>query len=158
MQIIAEKYYTARKKHRCDFCYETIEPGTEYHDQFNKYGGVYHWKSCLRCHFLFKQLYDYIDPYDGMLDATSFAEGLSDFGRQFVCDQCEHYKDIGDPQDPPNKYRECDLDNCVEYECINKIVECLKYNELSYIRSDCKRTGQWELVLRESPIRSFPER
>ena len=118
MEIISEKYLKARKKHFCEFCGKTITPGTLYFDQFNKdCGEVYHWKSCVDCEFLFRQIYDYIDPYDGTVDADGFHEGLRDFGHQFICPNCEHYKDIGDENDKPGRYMECELDNCVECEC-----------------------------------------
>ena len=64
METIAEKYLTAKKEHFCDFCGKKITKGTLYFDQFNKEAGeVYHWKSCVECEFLFRELYDYMDIF-----------------------------------------------------------------------------------------------
>ena len=163
--IIAEKYLTARKEHHCEFCGKKITKGTLYHDQYNKLDGeVYHWKSCVECEFLFRELYDYMNPYDDTVDSDEFHEALRNFGREFVCPNCEHYEDIGDPGDPPGRYMECNIDNCVECECINKIVKTLMDNELVYERKYKEKTESyicnpriWKLVPREHPLVCLPK-
>lgn len=167
MEIIAEKYLTARKEHFCDFCGKKITKGTLYFDQFNKEGGeVYHWKSCVECEFLFRELYDYMDPYDGTVDSDYFHESLRNFGRDFVCTHCDNYIDIGDPDDPPGRYMECKEDNCVECECYKKILKTLMDNEFVYERkypfsehsSSVLNPKIWKLKKRDTPISELPLR
>ncbi len=80
----------ARKQHQCDYCGEEIEKGSPYSYSFLKDGGeTYSWKTHEDCDFVATELWEYINPWDGMT-TDEFISGVNDFYREFVCAECKH--------------------------------------------------------------------
>lgn len=133
-EFISQGERKARKEHICNYCGEKIEKGETYRSAFLKDGGdVYQWKGHLRCNFIARELWRYIDSDDGM-QAEDFQEGCSEFCYAFVCPDCEHYKNEECTQDKPY--------------CLDKIVDILKENKL--MKEKGKYSYQiWKLVPRE---------
>lgn len=165
MDIIDERTPRARKEHKCDFCNKTIFTGEKYFDQVLKNDGeLYHWKSCLECEFLCRELWDFIDSWDGTIDGDALFEALDDFGVRFICSECDKFEDIGDPDDPPGRYMECSEGNCVNYECKHKIIEKLFTHQLVYERKYTDKNESlimnprvWKLKPRDVPLTTFPK-
>lgn len=119
-EYIDEKIVKARKEHICDYCTEKILSGTKYSDFVGKEDGrLYHFKSHLRCKFIANQLYEYIDPWDG-LGHDEFVEGCNNFTKEFLCKKCKRFS---------KRYNECKDDNSPYIDCLDKIGQTLlKYD------------------------------
>ncbi|KAK9680599.1 YopX protein [Popillia japonica] len=95
---VAEKLIESAKesvKERQDgnYCYGTILPGETYSYATLKDGGeIYEWKSHEKCGTVASELWDYIDPCEGMT-AEDFQEGCREFCIAFMIDQNEGYPD-----------------------------------------------------------------
>lgn len=122
-ELIKDECRKARKRHLCNYCGHDIEPGEKYNYSLLKDGGdVYSWRAHEKCNFIATELWDYIDPWEG-LDEDQFQEGCFDFSRAFVCPDCEKWDmDAG-----------CDDD---ESYCLDKIYELLQKYELVCIGRD----------------------
>jgi len=130
--ILDQKNRKARKQHVCSYCVGIIEKGEIYDWCKLKYENtIYEWKAHKDCMFVAGELWQYIDPYDGM-DEDQFCGGCQDFCSVFICPGCEEY-DMG----------ECKRDNPY---CFDKIVEILKKYELKMKKTS---TYQWEFRLHE---------
>ena len=99
-QIIEERTINkSRKEHTCDFCGHKIEKGSPYSDFVCNNGNLYHWKSHIECKHLSSELWEFINPWDGMT-YDDFTDGLDDFWRYFFCSyegkQCTYFSDCCD--------------------------------------------------------------
>ena len=114
-ETISSEWRTARKVHKCDYCGDVIHAGERYHHAVMKYDGmVYTWDEHEKCDFIASEIWDYVDPDEGMTE-EDFNEGCADLCRCFICPDCEKYdKD----------------DICDEYYCLDKVYDLLKEYEL----------------------------
>lgn len=133
-ELIYSKDRKARKKHSCSYCNGIIEKGEIYEHSVLKYAGeIYDWDAHKECKFISTELYEYIDPWDGMTE-DDFQEGCRDFCLTFVCPDCPHYE---------KEYHECAKDG---YFCIDKIYELLKKYEL--VRVKAKDGYHWTRIFK----------
>lgn len=117
-ELIYSEDRKARKKHSCSYCNGIIEKGEIYEHSVLKHDGeIYDWDAHKKCQFISTELYEYIDPWDGMTE-DEFQDGCRGFCLAFVCPDCPHYD------------KECH--ECVKDEsfCIDKIYEILQKYEL----------------------------
>lgn len=114
VETIKEEYRTARKSHICDYCLGEIKKGQVYNYAVNKLDGdVYTWKAHKECMHIATELWNYLDPLEGMTQ-EDFDEGCFNFCRTFVCPDCDRFcNDCG----------EC-LDD--KRYCIDKIYDILQ--------------------------------
>ena len=143
-ELIRTSYVKAKKLHFCNYCNSPIRKGELHNYSFLKVGETYSWRAHLECKFLAEQLWEYIDPWDGMHE-DEFQEGVGDFCSDFVCPLCSAYdKDDG----------ECsDFEDC----CIWKVGETLKTYELINSGRNSLGTKRFKLVPRKVPITSYAE-
>ncbi len=106
----------ARKPHICNYCGEKIEPGELYHHNTLKNDAIYNWNTHKKCDFIAQELWNYIDPYDGM-SGEDFQYGCADFCQQFICPDCPDWD---------KEAAECRND--LDY-CIHKIYDFLRTHE-----------------------------
>ena len=93
METIREEYKTARKAHICDYCLGKIKKGQVYNYAVNKLEGrVYTWKAHKECMHIATELWNYLDPLEGMTQ-EDFDEGCFGFCRTFVCPDCDRFCD-----------------------------------------------------------------
>lgn len=79
MQQLRSATPVARKTHRCDWCYVTIQPGTRYHRSTNIYDDrLYDWLSCLACEALCPEAWDWAGRPDEGIGEDMFAEWAHD--------------------------------------------------------------------------------
>ena len=65
----------ARKAHRCDWCYTTIQPGEKYHRSTNIYDDrIYDWIACAACDALCLDVWDWSYRPDEGVGEDSFME------------------------------------------------------------------------------------
>ena len=132
-ETINSEWRTARKKHECNLCCCDIQPGEKYNYDLMKYDGeLYDWKEHEKCYFIAGELWDYIEPDEGMTE-EDFKEGCREFCRCFVCPDCEKYNE--------DEY-------CDEVYCLDKIYELLKEYELYKAWRDYNYIG-WRLKKKE---------
>ena len=130
---ICTEWRTARKEYSCDYCGGKIKPGERYEHYTGKYDGdIYVWKAHERCVFVAHEIWDYVDPDEGM-DADAFYEGCSDVCRTFVCPDCGKW----------------DTDECDESYCMDKLVALFQKKELYKDRRDRFGATYWKLRERE---------
>lgn len=83
------EFYTAtkpkaRKRHKCDLCGKTIEPGEKYSCFSGKYDGeMFTSKHCMPCNNIVNA---YCDRYGNEYSEDEVADWL----QQEYCDKCEH--------------------------------------------------------------------
>lgn len=119
VETISREQRKARKTHTCDYCGGKIEVGEVYDYSFCKFDDVYSWKAHLKCVAVADELWDYIDPLEGMTE-DDFFYGCQDFSRTFVCPDCEYW-DAG----------ECEKD---ESFCVNKMYDFLQTHSFRQIK------------------------
>lgn len=79
MNRLREATPTARKSHKCDWCYATIQPGEQYHRSTNIYDDhIYDWVACLACDSLCPVVWDWAYRPDEGIGEDSFAEWAND--------------------------------------------------------------------------------
>lgn len=137
-ELIFETDRKARKTHTCSYCGGEITAGTTYRHAVLKYDDVYVWKSHKECNHIASELWDYIDPDEGMTE-DEFQEGCRDFARAFICPECPMKSDCeGD----------CLHDNFIDV--VAKIYNILSANTLQRAKD---KSGRWsyafELVAKE---------
>ena len=123
IEIISESTHKARIKHKCDYCNCDIKRGEIYWRSFLKDGGyTYEWKEHDNCHLIASELWDFIEPDNG-LDSDGFSYGVHEFARVFICPDCPHF--------------DKNAEGCFESSyipnssfCMSRIVKCLKENKL----------------------------
>lgn len=115
VETIYQQDRKARKPHTCDYCGDVIETGEVYnHATLKCDGEVYTWKAHSKCISIASDLWDFIDPLEGMTE-DDFQYGCKDFCRTFICPDCTHW-DIDD----------CDKD---ESFCVNEIYDFLQTHD-----------------------------
>lgn len=113
--IIEQKERTARKEHQCDYCNEVIQKGEKYEwAKLTNGENLYEWKNHLRCGFISRELWSFIDPDEGMTE-NDFNEGCAEFCRTFICPSCKESNE-----------------DC--YYCLDKIYDFLQTHELKMAR------------------------
>lgn len=144
MYQIASRYRRAKKVHICDFCGKTIDIGTKYSYQFNKEGEECWSFYChLECDFLSNQLYDYIDPWDGIGD-DEFRTGVMSFCQTTCCAYCPRWD---------SEEKECKDDK--DY-CIDKCVEIFKQFDFTSIKKEGIPWSIWSLTPKKHPVTKLP--
>lgn len=122
-EIINQQDRKARKAHTCSYCNYTIEKGEPYDWTQLKYEGkMYEWKAHKDCSVVASELWEFIDPDDGMTD-DDFSTGCTDFCNAFICPNCEKYNTT-------DYDGECDNG---ETYCLDKIVGVLKKYSLERV-------------------------
>lgn len=99
IEIISEKDRKARKPHICDYCGGTIEAGEVYNHCVIKGDDIYTWDAHIVCKSVASDLWDYIDPWEGMT-ADDFQEGCQEFCRTFICPDCKQWNDGCEQEEP----------------------------------------------------------
>lgn len=120
VEIISDKDSKARKPHICDYCGETIEAGEVYNHCVIKGDDIYTWDAHMVCKSVASDLWDYIDPWEGMT-ADDFQEGCQKFCRTFICPDCKQWED------------ECEQG---EPFCIQKIYDFLKTHDFVRVKRE----------------------
>lgn len=115
--LLDKKNRKALKKHRCDYCGGIIKIGEIYSWSKLKYDDFYEFKGHLKCESVANDLWEFIDPDEGMSE-IDFQEGCQEFCTSFVCCNCEHFE---------RESSDCAID---EVFCIDRIYEYLKTHEL----------------------------
>lgn len=86
--VLAEREKKAAKPHTCLYCGEVIQKGELYDWAKLAFDGrLYEWKSHKKCSFIALELWEYIDPDEGMT-AEDFSQGCENFCRAFICPGC----------------------------------------------------------------------
>lgn len=89
-EVLSNVTRKARKRHVCNFCGHPIEPGEKYNNQTNVFDGrAYTWKDHLECQDLCNEIWDFVDPDEGM-DSDAFRSALRELSSTFVCKNCPH--------------------------------------------------------------------
>lgn len=121
----------ARKPHTCSYCGGTIEKGETYEWAKLAYDGeLYEWKNHKKCGFIAREIWDYIDPYEGMTE-EDFQEGCASFCTELICPDCEE------------KEEDC-------YYCIDKIYAFLQENDFKRIAPPGDWMKKWVGVPKEN--------
>lgn len=141
-ETIRESYVHARKCYKCDYCGGLIKKGEKHHYAFLKNGDVYDWRSHLECKFIAQELYEYIDPWDGMT-CDDFIEGVDEFCQNFICPKCKAYD---------KETEECADD---ERYCLFKVAELLKEYELIYTGNRDIWHRYYKLEPRKIPVTKY---
>lgn len=72
---LRESTPTARKAHRCDWCYGTIQPGEKYRRSTNIYDDhLYDWVACVACDDLAALVWEWAGRPDEGIGEDSFEE------------------------------------------------------------------------------------
>lgn len=81
MTSIEEARPTAKKSHRCDCCYRTIQIGEVYTRSAHTYDGdFYVWKECPHCTAFINHIgWDYIEDTTGGYNRDSVYEGAEEY-------------------------------------------------------------------------------
>ena len=123
VEIISQKDRKARKTHTCSYCGDVIEVGEIYNHTVLKFDDIYTWDAHLKCIFVATELWDYIDPVEGMTD-DDFQDGCNKFCRTFICPDCKQWDKDAD---------ECEKD---EPFCVQKIYEFLQTHDFVRVRNE----------------------
>ncbi len=85
LEFYTASFPKARKKHECDLCGKTIEPGEQYSCFTGKYDGkIFTSRNCMTCHAIIKA---YCAEYDETeYDEDEIREWLS----EKYCEDCPH--------------------------------------------------------------------
>ena len=79
MITLREATPTARKAHKCGWCYGTIQPGEKYHRSTNIYDDrLYDWIACVACARLCPLVWDWSYRPDEGVGEDSFQEWALD--------------------------------------------------------------------------------
>lgn len=117
-ETLASKARKARKPHKCDYCGDVIQPGEVYVWSKNVWeGSIYEWHNHLKCDYVAGEIWDYIEPDDGMSD-QDFLDGCQEICQTFVCPDCPKWN---------KEYENCKDD---ESYCIDRMYEFFQENEI----------------------------
>lgn len=122
VETISQKNIKARKPHSCNYCGDVIESGEVYNHAVMKFDGeVYTWNSHLKCLHIASELWDFIDPLEGMTE-YDFQYGCNDFCRTFICPDCDCW--------------DADADECNKDEnfCVDKIYDFLQTHDFRHTK------------------------
>jgi hypothetical protein len=123
MEVIRTNINIARKEHRCSFCGCKISKGEQYRHSTNKCdGSLYVWKEHLHCADLCNEIWDYVDPDDGMT-SDDFCDAIKELAHTFYCPfHCDKFD---------KETRDCDgFDND---SCVRKFAEFMQSRELRLV-------------------------
>jgi len=138
VEEIEKTVRTARKVHRCNLCGENILPLEKYNYAKLKFDGeLYPWKEHIRCSEVCREIYDLVDPDEGMT-MDDFCEGCREVCGVFVCPDCESYD---------RECQDCEKDKCY---CIDKLQELFKTKEL-YMAARRFEGREWKVRDRTLP-------
>ena len=87
--VLDRKERTARKRHTCNYCEGYIEKDEKYEWSKLKYDDlIYEWKAHKECALIASEIWDYVDPDDGMTH-EDFMEGAENVCQTFICPDCK---------------------------------------------------------------------
>ncbi len=129
-EILEKKERVARKEHTCNYCSDKIEKGERY-DWSKLVDGreLYEWKSHLKCAFIAGELWDYVDPCNGMTE-DDFHCACAEICNDFVCSNC-------DEEDEDCHY------------CLDKLYDFLQINEFILAKDKRNDFLVWRCTPRE---------
>ena len=136
MEVIRTKIKKARKEHQCSFCGCKISKGEQYRHSTNKCdGSLYVWKEHLHCAALCNEIWDYVDPDEGMT-SDDFCDAIKELAHTFYCPfHCDKFDKEND---------ECD--ECFDYDsCVRKFAEFMKTRYLQLV-NEKNRGLCWRIV------------
>lgn len=121
-ELIDSKDKKSRKIHICDLCGGEIAKGEQYHWSKGLYDGTfYEWHEHKRCEFICGQIWNYVDPDEGMT-RDEFMEAMHNFCQSFICPDCKNWN---------TEFEDCEMDYCGQDKfCIDKVYEFLQTHEL----------------------------
>ena len=144
---IAREFRTSRKNRICDYCGGSIEIGDRYCHQVNKETGeCWAFNAHCECEFLATELYDFIDPWDGMTE-DDFYDGVHEFCYRMICPNCASWDD---------EYGECRQDQSY---CTHKCIEKLLKYDFTTVKCDlpqAKGKRCWGFVEKKNPLEKVP--
>lgn len=127
------KERVARKQHYCSYCNGIIEKGESYEWAKLIYEGqLYEWKNHKKCGFIAHELWDYIEPDEGMTE-EDFNEGCAEFCSTFICPGCE-----------------AATHDC--YYCLDKIYDFLQTHDFRRVKSENGWTNAWKCYPKEEAV------
>jgi len=134
-EIIKSYDRKARKAHICNYCSCNISLGETYHISVLRHeGALYEWKSHSKCAQISRELWEYIDPDEGM-DDEDFNQGCNDFCKTFICPDCQSYDKLDDECNDEHNY------------CIDLIYEKFQTKTLKRVKNPSGiYTHSFELV------------
>ena len=122
-ECLKQEERKAIKQHVCNYCNCIIEKGEKYN--YGKYkcdDDFFEWKTHKRCDFIATELWDIVDPEEGMSE-EDFFEACGSFCNVFVCPDCPQFD---------KEYGECDEDRGY---CLHKIYDKLQTHRLAWDRN-----------------------
>lgn len=143
-EILSESKRKARKLHTCNYCGDSIQKGETYDYAKLKTDYLYEWKNHEKCGFVAGELWDYIDPDDGMTE-SDFQEGCQEFCKAFICPDCP---DVDIEAD------DCNLDKIY---CIDKIYEHLQTHDFKRVKDKHGWTHTWKCIPKEAAEKAITE-
>ena len=124
-QSLEHRDRIARKRHTCDWCGNAIKKGEEYHwEKFIYDGDFYEWRSHLSCSRIVSEIWDYVEPDEGM-DSDEFTDACGDICKEFICPDCPSWN---------KDDKDCEKD--ISY-CIDRMDEFFRTHELYAERKGC---------------------
>lgn len=87
-ELINTSERKARNPHVCNYCGNIITKGETYTRYVCRDDDIYTWNTHKKCDFIAKELWEYIEPDDGMT-GDDFQNGVASFCRQFICPSCD---------------------------------------------------------------------
>jgi hypothetical protein len=139
-EILQSKNRKARKTHICSYCNGVIEKDEEYrwakavHD-----GELYEWKNHIDCGFVASELWQFIDPDEGMTE-EDFTEGCREFCNTFCCPECQKCN--------KDEFDDLECNDNLTY-CLDKIVDKLKTHDLKKVKTNRDWMSKWTCVPKE---------
>lgn len=131
LECLDRKERTARKRHTCCLCEGYIEKGEKYNWQKLKYDDlIYEWKEHKECSHIASEIWDYVDPCEGMT-SEDFMAGAEDVCQAFICPDCK---------DPSKEDGACRV-------CLHKVHDLLQTHTLQRVRQGC--VNAYKPVLRK---------
>ena len=124
MEVIRTKIRKARKEYRCSFCGCKISKGEQYRHSTNKCdGSLYVWRDHLHCAALCSEIWDYVDPDDGMT-SEDFCDAIKELAHTFYCPfHCDKFDKEHD-----------DCDKFFDYDsCVRKFADFMKTRYLTLV-------------------------
>lgn len=128
--LLDKKIRKARNPHICSYCNATIEKGEEYEWSKLAYEGeVYEWKSHISCKEIAVEIWDYVEPDEGMTE-EDFREGVTAVCETFICPGCSEEK-------------------CCKTYCMDKVVEIFKKHTLKEVNDRKSPWKSWKMIPKE---------
>ena len=140
--MIKHSIVTARKPHVCDYCGCEIHKGERHEVQTNvRDGRLYRWRAHLHCQTLCSEIWDYVDPDEGMT-GDEFCDAVRQLMSTFYCPfHCDEYD--RDTQD-------CDRDFDADV-CVKRFAKFMESRTLTLVHEpDCGLC--WRMTATESEV------